>query len=48
MAETPSSLSQHWFLAPVGGGGEGVGILWWGWGVSPGSLNPDPISDQKI
>ena len=31
-----------------GPGGGGGGILWWGWVVPPGSLNPEPISDQKI
>ena len=31
-----------------GPGGGGGGTLWWGWVVPPGSLNPEPISDQKI
>ena len=30
----------------LGGGGVLLGIL--GGGLSPGSLNPDPISDQKM
>ena len=30
-----------------GPGGGGGGTLWWGWVVPPGSLNPEPISDQK-
>ena len=35
-------------LGGGGGGGKGMllGIL--GWGVPPGSPNPDPISDQKM
>ena len=32
--------------AAGGGGGLLLGIL--GWGVPPGSPNPDPISDQKM
>ena len=36
------------FAALVFGPGGGGGTLWWGWVVPPGSLNPEPISDQKI
>ena len=35
-------------FGPGGGGGLLFGGGWWGWVVPPGSLNPDPISDQKI
>ena len=50
--DTTGSNSIHPDKAPFSGGGhlpgEGVllGIL--GGGVPPGSLNPDPISDQKM
>ena len=41
-------LEQPFMIIPLvpGGGGVLLGIP--GEGVQPGSLNPDPISDQKI
>ena len=45
----PLSAAQPFMIIPlVPGGGEGVLLGIPGEGVQPGSLNPDPISDQKI
>ena len=35
-------------FSPGGGGGYSLVGVGGGWGVPPGSLNPDPISNQKI
>ena len=42
-----SYFLQYYYIAPWGGRGGGVLLEILGWGMPPGSPNPDPISDQK-